>query len=149
MARVPRRRPFSDLMNIRDDMDRVFGDALRLFDEGYGESLVGGPPIDLEETEEEYILSAEIPGIKKEDVNISISNNQVVLSGEIFEEKDEQQANYHLKERTRGRFSRSFTLPSAVDSENAEATYKDGILTLRIPKAEEARPKQIPIKEDE
>lgn len=148
MANIPRRRSLSDLMNLRGDMDRFFGDALRLFDEGYGEKFAGAPPVDLEETENEFILSAEIPGIKKEDVNISISDNQVVLSGEIYEEKEEQETNYRLKERIRGKFSRSFTLSNAVDSDKAEATYKDGILRLRMPKVEEARPKQIPIKED-
>ncbi len=146
MANLIRRRPINELMGLREDFDRLLNDTFRIFDEGYGERVGWKPAVDMEETEEDYIVKAEIPGIKKDDINISIADNKVVIAGEVAEEKDVQEKNYYLKERARGKFSRGFTLPTPVDSGKAEATFKDGILTLKLPKAEEAKPKQIEIK---
>ncbi len=149
MRDLIRRRPVSDLVGLRNEMDRFFSDAFRMFDEGFADRVGWQPAVDLEETKDELVISAELPGIKKDDVKISIVDNKVVLSGEVSEEKDVQEKNYYLKERVRGKFSRDFTLPTSVDSAKAEAKFKDGILKLKLPKAEEARPKEIPIEVEE
>lgn len=129
-------------------MDRFFENALRLFDEDYGERIGWKPAVDMEETKDEFVISAEIPGINKEDINISVSDNKVTISGEVSEERDVQEKSYYLKERVRGKFSRTIALPAPVDAAKAEALYKNGILTLRLSKAEEAKPKEIPIREE-
>ena len=148
MANLIRRRPINDLVGLRDDFDRLFNDTFRIFDEGYGDRVAWKPAVDMEENQEEYVIKAELPGIKKEDIKISIVDNKVMIGGEIIEEKDVQEKNYFLKERARGKFSRGFTLPTSVNSNKADAIYKDGILTLKLPKAEEAKPKQISIKDE-
>ncbi len=148
MANIIRRRPLNELMGIRDDFDRLLSDTFRMFDDGYGERVGWKPAVDMEENQEEYIIKAEIPGIKKEDIKISMADNKVMIGGEITEEKDIQEKNYYLRERARGKFSRGFTLPTPIDSNKSEAVYKDGVLTLRLPKAEEAKPKQITIKDE-
>ncbi len=149
MANIMRRRPLMEMVGLRNDMDRFLNDAFRsFFDEGYGENFERRPSVDLEETKDHITISAELPGIKKDDIKISIVDNKVMLSGEINEEKNVKETNYYLKERVRGKFSRSFNLPSPVDSTRADASYKDGILRLTIPKAEEAKPKEIEIKGD-
>jgi len=145
MANLIRRgHPFTDLMDIRNEMDRLLSDTFRAFDGG--EKYGWRPAIDIEEGENEFIVTAELPGINKEDVNISITDNQLTVSGEIGETRDVQEKNYHVKERVRGKFSRSVALPTTIDSNNTEASYEDGILKIRLPKAEEAKPKQIEIK---
>ncbi|MDI9477011.1 MAG: Hsp20/alpha crystallin family protein [Firmicutes bacterium] len=146
MANIIKRRPFTELMSLRNDLDRFFNEAFRFFDEDFSQRLAWKPAVDVEETADYFLISAELPGLNKEDIKISIIDNRVVLSGEISEEKEVREANYYLKERSRGKFSRSITLPSPVNTAGAEATYKDGILSLKLPKAEEAKMKEIKIK---
>ncbi|UNC91795.1 Hsp20/alpha crystallin family protein [Candidatus Contubernalis alkaliaceticus] len=149
MTNIIRRRPMTEFMGLRNDMDRFLSDAFRsFFDEGYHDKFHFRPAVDMEESGDKIIISAELPGIKKEDIKISIMDNKVVISGEINEEKNVEETNYYLKERVRGKFSRSFTLPSPVDSNKVEANYRNGILSLTLPKAEEAKPKQIEIQSD-
>ncbi len=144
MANIMRRRPFSDLLDLRNEMDRLLGDTFRAFDDG--DTFSWKPALDIEENNNEFVVSAELPGINKEDIKISITDNNLVISGEVTEKKDVQEKNYHLKERIRGNFNRAVALPTSVDSNNAEANYEDGILTVRLPKAEEAKPREIEIK---
>lgn len=146
MANIIKRRPFTELMSLRNDLDRFFNETFRFFDEGFSQGFDWKPAVDVEETADHFLISAELPGLNKEDIKISIIDNRVVLSGEISEEKEVREANYYLKERARGKFSRSITLPSPVNTAGADATYKDGILSLKLPKAEEAKPKEIKIK---
>ncbi len=151
MTNIMRRRtgnPVNDLMGLRDEMDRFLSNPFRLFDDNRGNSLGWQPAVDLEENENEFIVTAELPGIKKDDIKINIAENKVMISGKLFEEEDVQEKNYYVKERARGRFSRGFTLPCPVSSADAEATYKEGILSLKLPKAEEAKPKEITIKDE-
>lgn len=148
MANIIKRRPFGELLGLRNDLDRFFDNSLRLFDMNMEEGWGLKPAVDMEETKEDLVISVEIPGIKKEDVKITMADNRVVIAGEVFEEKDVEEKNYYHRERLRGRFSRSFHLPVPVDSSKSSATYKDGVLTLRLPKAEEAKPKEITISED-
>jgi len=134
--------------------DRRFG---RLFEQAFndfvapleGEEVATGswsPAVDIRETEEALTLFAEIPGIAKDDVHLSIENGRLTLSGERKFEKDTKEENYHRIERTYGSFTRSFSLPKNVDTTQAKATFKDGVLTVELPKSEEAKPRQIEIK---
>lgn len=147
MANIVRRRPFSELMGIRDEVDRFLNDTVRLFDDNVPERMGWRPSVDMEENKDSIVITAELPGIKKDDIKITIVDNKIMISGEVLEEKDVQEKNYFLKERVRGKFSRGFTLPTPVDSAKVEATYKEGILSLTLPKAEEAKPREISIKD--
>ena len=126
----------------------------RLFDTFFNQDLAGNedvsnrawmPPVDIQETEEGYRLIAELPGMTKDDIAITLENNVLRLSGERKFEKDAKKESYHRIERAYGNFQRSFSLPIQVDSEKVEAAFKDGVLTIAVPKAEQARPRKIAI----
>lgn len=104
------------------------------------------PACDIYETEKEVVVKAELPGLKKEEVNVSIENNVLTIHGERKFEEETKKDNYHRVERTYGEFMRSFTLPTFVDAARIGAEFKDGILMLTLPKREEAKPKQIEVK---
>jgi len=125
----------------------------RLFDTFFG-NMGGGediasrtwtPPVDIQETENAYILQMELPGLGKEDLEITLENNVLRISGERKIERDVDRDNYHRIERVYGTFSRSFVLPSRVDPDGVDARVENGILTVAIPKAEEARPRKISV----
>lgn len=103
------------------------------------------PPVDIQETQDAYRLSAELPGLTKEDINITLENNVLRLTGERKFEKDAKKEGYHRIERTYGAFSRAFTLPSQVNHEKVEAAFENGVLTITVPKAEQAKPRKISI----
>jgi len=103
------------------------------------------PPVDIQETEDAYKLQAELPGLTKDDINITLENNVLRLSGERKFEKDVQKESYHRIERTYGAFSRAFALPQQVEADGVEAAFENGILTVTVPKAEQAKPRKISI----
>ncbi|HXU30501.1 MAG TPA: Hsp20/alpha crystallin family protein [Thermoanaerobaculia bacterium] len=103
------------------------------------------PAVDVAETPDGLSLYAELPGLTREDVDITLENNVLTVRGERKFEKDVKEENFHRIERSYGAFSRSFTLPTNVKSDAVEATFKDGVLTVRIPKAEEAKSRKIAI----
>jgi len=109
-----------------------------------GESVRVAFPLDVKDSNDAFEITAVLPGVSADDLNIQIANGTLTIQGELKVEYDEQ-ATYLLRERTAGRFMRSLQLPEAVDSGKVEANLKDGILTLRVPKAEEARPKSIKV----
>jgi len=104
------------------------------------------PPVDIEEDDREYLLKAELPGMKKEDVTLKVEGGTLSISGERKEEKEEKDKKHHRVERSYGAFVRSFALPEAVLSEKVSAEFKDGILTVHVPKDEKAKPKAIEVK---
>lgn len=104
------------------------------------------PAADIAELENEYLVKLELPGVNKDDVGITVESNILTIRGEKKFEKDEKKDNFHRIERTYGSFERSFTLPSTIRTDKIDAVYKDGILTVSLPKAEEAKPKQIEVK---
>ena len=104
------------------------------------------PAIDLSETDGEVIVKASLPGVKPEDVDISINDGMLILKGERKSEEKTEDANFYQQEIRYGAFSRSIPLPSTVNHEQADAEFKDGVLTVTLPKAEEVRPKQIKIR---
>jgi HSP20 family protein len=103
------------------------------------------PPVDIQETEEGYRLLAELPGLTKEDINITLENNVLRLSGERKFERDVKKESFHRVERTYGTFSRSFALPHQVNGEGVQAAFENGVLTITVPKAEQAKPRKIAI----
>ena len=103
------------------------------------------PAVDVYEDKENLLVTAELPGLKKEDIQISLDNGNLTLSGERKQEEKRQDADVYRSERWVGRFHRSVSLPCRVEAEKIKATYSEGVLTVILPKAEDAKPKQIPI----
>ena len=104
------------------------------------------PRVDIAETDKEFVIKAEIPEVKKEDVKVAVDNGILTIQGERKQEKEEKGKKFHRVERCYGSFTRSFTLPNNVNETKIKASFKDGMLSLQIPKAEEAKPKAIEIK---
>ena len=121
----------------------------RMFSDFYGEAFSRSawvPAVDIYETDEhEVVLKAELPEMKREDISVTFENGVLTLKGERKFEQETKKENYHRVERRHGTFSRSFTLPNTVDASRISAAYKDGILTIRLPQREEAKPKQIDV----
>jgi HSP20 family protein len=138
----------SDVMSMQRDISRMFDSFFR---GGLPEddALVPSewiPAVDIAEHENEYSVKLELPGVSKEDVKITMQNNVLSVRGEKKQEKESKGSSFHRVERSYGAFRRNFTLPSTVKSDRIDASYADGILTISLPKAEEAKPKQIEVK---
>jgi HSP20 family protein len=121
-----------------------------MFSNLYGEGLSRGwmPPVDIYETaQHEVVIKAELPDVKREDISVTFENNVLTLKGERRFENEVPREQYQRAERFYGSFSRSFTIPATVDSAHISAAYKDGVLTVRLPQREEAKPKQITVSE--
>ena len=135
--------PYRSLATIPLDLDTIF-DSPR-FGLGVNFETNWSPSVDVVETEEGYEVKAEVPGIKKEDIHISFENGLLTLKGEKKEESEKKTKNTHRVERAFGRFERSFRLPDGIRADAIKAKYDNGVLTIAIPKAEEAKPKQIAV----
>ena len=133
-------------MNMQREIERMFDGVLRGGTQDDGFSSVLMPAVDIAERENEYTVNVELPGVSKDDVKITMQDNILTIRGEKKEEKESKGSSFHRVERSYGSFQRSFTLPTRVQSDKIEATYKDGILSVTLPKAEEAKPKQIEVK---
>ena len=121
-----------------------------MFSSFYGDGLTRGwvPPVDIYETEQrELVIKAELPDMKREDIGVTFENNVLTLKGERKGEQQVSRYRFQRVERFQGSFSRSFTLPATVDASRISANYKDGVLTVRLPQREEAKPKQITVGE--
>jgi HSP20 family protein len=139
--------PMGNLASFQDEMNRMFE---QIFRGGTGEEAGWGvrpwvPPVDIYETDDALVLKAELPGISKDDVSIEIHQNTLILRGQRKHEAEVKEDRYHRVERAYGTFQRSFVLPTLVDQEHVQATYKDGVLELRLPKSEAAKPKRVAI----
>ncbi len=143
--------PFRELSQMQDRINRVFGDAYtRRFDNDdltqRGEWL---PPVDIYENgDQEIVLKAELPGIGRENIDLRVENNTLTLRGERKREQTVKDDQYHRVERSYGAFSRSFSLPTRVDTEKVRADFKDGVLTITLPVKTEAKPRQIEVAVD-
>ncbi len=147
MTTVTRFNPQQDVRSLQQQMSRLFepflGRAL-----GDDESLMSGtwaPPVDVVEEKDAIVVSAELPGMSKDDIDIQFENGVLTLRGQRRAEKETTEKTYHRVERVYGNFVRSFTLPRTVDADKINATYHDGVLEIRVPKREEAKPRQINI----
>lgn len=144
---LTRWEPFREMRRIHDMLDRAMDESLTTSGRGDGNWFEGLAPIDVYQTDDEVVVEASMPGVQPEDIDISVTGDTLTMRGEVREEKDvEGERDYQVRERRYRRFARSLTLPSTVDADNAEAEIQNGILTLRIPKAEQAKPKQITVK---
>lgn len=148
---VMRWGPMKELEDMRRDMDRLFEEFFtparrrRAWPAAKTEPGVVVPNIDIFDRNNEVVIRAELPGVSKEDLDISLTKEALVLKGEVKREEEVKEANYYLSERSYGAFSRTIPLPVEVDSERAKASFKNGVLELVIPKKEEAKPKEIKI----
>jgi HSP20 family protein len=134
--------PFRDMAVLQDRVNRLFGDAYGPREEGVLSNWV--PAVDIFENEQkELILKAELPDVKKEDVSVTVENNTLMLSGERKFDSEVKKEHYHRIERAYGSFSRSFSLPATVDTGKIGAEFKNGVLTVRLPFREEAKPRSI------
>jgi HSP20 family protein len=141
--------PLRRMTSLRDEVDSLFSLAFGRFVDSKHENgqLLEDwfPAVDVYEDKDNLLVKAELAGLKKEDIQISLENGNLTLSGERKQEEKRQDADVYRSERWVGRFHRSVSLPCRVDAEKIKATYSEGVLTVTLPKAEDAKPKQIPI----
>jgi HSP20 family protein len=137
--------PIGEMVSLRNAMDRLFEDSFVKWARPLDGDTVT-PAVDIFETGEKLGVRASLPGIKPEDVDISITPEGVVIKGKTMEEKETQEKNYVRRERHYGTFARTIALPQGLKIDKAEATMENGVLTLEIPKAEEEKPKTVKIK---
>ena len=144
MKTLTRFEPFSAAGSLQEQINRVFNDVLG---RGREESTltIWAPPVDIFETEHELIVKADLPDIDPKDLDIRVENNILTIRGERKFEKKVEEKNYLRVERAYGSFSRSFSLANTVDAEAIKADYENGVLSLSIPKREEAKPRQIKV----
>lgn len=137
-------KPLEELERLRTEMDRLFENVMgrrvwpissRVF-----------PLVNITEDQEAYYIRAELPGVKKEDIELSVEKDVVVIGGERKPEETGENVTYHRREREIGQFRRAIRLPGAMNADKVEAAFKNGILTIKLPKAEEAKPRQITVK---
>lgn len=133
--------PARDLFSVQNEMNRLLDEFLT---PGDGPSVLR-PAVDIQEQEDGYVVRAELPGLKQEDIKITYQNDQLVIRGEKRRETEKKNASYLRTELVYGTFERAFTLSQAVRGDKIEATYKDGVLEVRIPKAEESKAREIPV----
>jgi HSP20 family protein len=152
MALIHRGRGLEPFRGLRDEVDRLFEDFFR----GWGRSPWVGrglvtagqeflPSVDLREGVQEFTVTAEIPGLSKEELNVTITEDSVTLKGERKEESEKEKASYHYKETAYGAFQRVIPLPAKIKPDEAKARLKDGVLTLTLPKAEASKGKQVTV----
>ena len=147
MNSVTRWNPIRNFASVQEDVNRVMNDVFgRRLTSDYGEAVVWQPPIDIEEQPDRYTVHVELPGMKLEDIKITLENNKLVIRGEKARTEEQKNGTYHRIERAYGTFERSFSLSHAVKSDKIEATYRDGVLEVTVPKVEEAKAREIPIK---
>jgi HSP20 family protein len=147
MTSLTRWEPIRDLVSLREAMDRLFAESFvrpggGMLAPAEGETLA----VDMYETDDDVIVETALPGIDPEDVDISVTRNTLTIKGETRAEEEVEEGNYVYRERRFGGYSRSLTLPVGVEADKAEAEYENGVLKLRLPKVEEAKPKAIQVK---
>ena len=139
--------PFREMSSLQERMNRLLFDYRTRTPFGEEEMAQGAwiPAVDIYETTDSIVLNVELPGVTKEDISLEVKDSTLTIRGEKKLEKDVSEENFHRMERTYGSFTRAFTLPSTVQQDKVKAKFRDGILEVRLPKAEEAKPKQIKV----
>lgn len=138
--------PFVNILAVRDEMNHLFQAAFgQDGDKGTGVTGTWEPPIDIYETDDAVVLEVELPGVSKDEVSLELHEHTLTLSGERKREPSVQGGQYHREEGRYGAFQRAFRMPTIVDEAQVQATYKDGVLALRLPKHAAAKPQGIPI----
>jgi HSP20 family protein len=144
---IARWTPMAHLASFQHEMNRMFDEFFR---GGNGEAAGTGlsswtPAVDIHETDDGFVIKAELPGVSKDDVSVDVHQNTLTLRGQRKHEAEVKHERYHRVERAYGTFQRSFVLPAVVDQDKVQATFKDGVLELHLPKSEAAKPKRISI----
>jgi HSP20 family protein len=145
---VPFRSPLEGVAVLQNRLNSIFNDFANVTGELQNESLSAGnfiPPVDIYEDVNRLVLKLEVPGISQEDLQIDLENQTLTVKGERKFVNDEKEENFHRIERRYGSFVRSFTLPSTVEPESAQASYENGVLAITLSKKEAAKPKHVPI----
>ena len=142
-------RPMRDMVGIQEEVntifDRFFG--RNIWDDGESiDTQNWYPRVDISENDDEFIVQTELPGLKRDDVQITFDNGALKIEGERKQEKTDKNINYHRVERAYGKFSRVFQVPSQIQANKISADFKDGLLSITLPKAEEVKPKSIDVK---
>jgi len=139
--------PFREMSSLQERMNRLMSDFRTRSPFGEEEMAQGSwiPAVDIYETKESIVLNVELPGVTKEDIALEVKDSTLTIKGEKKLEKNVTEENFHRMERSYGSFTRAFTLPSTVQQDKVKAKFRDGILEIMLPKAEEARPKQIKV----
>ncbi len=147
MANLVRWEPFRDLISLRQAMDRLFEESFIRPRVGWLAPVgAGALAVDTYETDQDVVIKSSVPGIKAEDLDITVTGDRLTIKGETKTEEKIEKANYIRQERRYGAFCRSLTLPTSIVAEKAKAEFENGVLTLTLPKAEEVRPKTIKVK---
>jgi HSP20 family protein len=144
--------PSWGLMHWQPELQRLRTEMDRLFEQAFGEGGESGwrmsawaPPVDLYETDDAFVVKAELPGLSKDDIHVEVHDHTLSLRGERKHEAEVKEDRYQRRERVYGSFQRAIWLPTMVDAEKIQASFKDGVLELRLPKSEAAKPKRIAI----
>ena len=149
MNALTRWDPFKEMEDMQTRMARLFGMAPGRLTNGDKESMTitqWAPSVDIIEDDKEWLVKADLPEVKKEDVKVTVENGVLTITGERKFEKEEKDKKYHRIERSYGNFLRSFTLPDAADGSKVNAEFKDGVLKVHLPKSEKAKPKAVEVK---
>lgn len=144
MSNLTRWEPAREMMTLREAMDRLFDDAFTRplsIRDGWS-----SPAIDMYQTDDEVVVKASLPGFKADDVKINITGEVLTLKGEVKHEEEKKERAWHMREQRWGSFERSIALPITVVADRAKADFENGVLTITLPKAEEAKPKTITVK---
>ncbi len=141
---APSRSGF-ELNRLRREIDRLFEDPFGFLTPSTSFFEGWTPPVDVYEDKDKYVIKAELPGMRKEDIDVSLEGNTLTICGERKEEKENKGGESYRSERYFGRFQRSVTLPMSVQPDNVNANYKDGVLAVTLHKSEESKPKQIQV----
>ena len=139
---IDRYDPFGRTMGLRQVMDRLMEDAFVMPRQG---ALAGGPSVDVYEEGDTLVVEAQLPGLKPDDINVSVENGVLTISGQTEAEEERRERNYLLREKRSGRFTRSLHLPPTFTADPSQATFEHGVLHLAFPKAESAKPRRIQI----
>ena len=140
-----RSTPMGNLLSFQHDMNRMFDQFFRAGNGEEAKVSTWRPSVDVYETDDALVIKAELPGVSKDDVSIDVHQNTLTLRGQRKHAAEVKNERYHRVERPYGTFQRSFVLPAVVDQDKVQATYKDGVLELHLPKSEAAKPKRIAI----
>ena len=146
---VVRWDPFRELEDLSDRLNRVFNRPSPSRQQDGKETMTAAdwfPAVDVIETEKDYVIKAELPEVKKEDVKVTVQDGVVTIQGERRQELEDKNRRFHRVERSYGSFVRSFTMPDFVDETKVSADFKDGVLSLHLPKTEKAKPRAIEVK---
>jgi HSP20 family protein len=148
MANLIRRDPIREMLSWNRSMERMLNNLYEDGDFGYGEQLNLRMPLDVVENDDEFVVKADVAGMDPENIEITFTENNLSLKGEILDEQEEEdeEGRYHLRERRYGTFSRTISMPGTVDVENIAAETENGILKIHLPKKEEVKPRRIEVK---